>query len=280
MAISDARYTTGKPMALLATLGETMPEEVAKRLVELDVIPLAGLSDAIEAIDVAAWLGQKREPQASVLLPRGGVGRVLSEIEAKEALNAYGLPIPKLAQANDANQASLRAAEIGFPIVLKGEGIAHKSEAGAVRLNLKSDGEVQEAARVMSSESFLVEQMLSPPLAELLIGVLRDEAHGYVLSIGTGGTLTELLRDTAQLLLPTTREAVLDALSTLKVSAVLQGYRGAQPAEVEAIVDAVMSVQDYVCAQHPLEVEINPLMCYSDGVVVADALIQSGETDV
>ena len=81
------------------------------------------------------------------------------------------------------------AGSIGFPVVLKGEGVAHKTEAGAVRLGLRDAEAVKSAAGEMPTESFLVEEMVSGGIAEILIGIVRDPAHGFVLTLGAGGQL-------------------------------------------------------------------------------------------
>ena len=128
----------------------------------------------------------------------------------------------------------------------------------------------------MPCDSFLVEEMVTDPIAELLIGVVCDPAHGYVLTLGAGGTLTELLQDSASLLLPVTRDDVLNALGELRTSVLLNGYRGAPAANKDAIVDAVMAVQSYVTAEHPFEVEINPLICREQDAIAVDALIKTG----
>ena len=117
-------------------------------------------------------------------------------------LASYGLVTPKRAQvaSTEAFEGALEG--FAYPLVLKGQGAAHKSEAGLVVLDLKDQEAQREAAQEMASEGFLVEEMVTGTLCELLIGVLRDPVHGFVLTIGAGGVMTELLRDTASLMLP------------------------------------------------------------------------------
>jgi hypothetical protein len=163
--------------------------------------------------------------------------------------------------------------------VLKGEGHAHKTEAGAVALNLGDAAAVRRAAETMGARGYLIERMIGGTVAELLVGVLRDPAHGYVLTLAAGGTLAELLEDNAALLVPASRQAVGAALAGLRVARLLAGHRGAPAADVEAVVDAVMAVQAYVAAAHPAEVDINPLLCGPGAAVAADALIRLGDGD-
>ena len=131
----------------------------------------------------------------------------------------------------------------------------------------------------MGGEAFLVERMVTGGVAELLIGVTRDPAHGFVLTLGAGGILTELMADSVSMLLPVTPEDVQAALSGLRAAALVDGYRGKPPADRSAIVRAVMAVQAYVTAHAAAleEVEINPLICTPDGAVAADALIRIGD---
>jgi len=157
--------------------------------------------------------------------------------------------------------------------VLKADGLAHKTEAGGVRLNLTHDA-LPRAAQAMPADTFLVEEMVTGTVAELLIGVLRDPPHGFVLTLGAGGILTELLDDTVSVLLPVDRNTCAQALSGLKMAPVLDGYRGAPGADLDAVLDAIAAVQAYVIAHADSleEVEINPLLCTPDRAVAADAL--------
>ncbi|MBF9052564.1 CoA-binding protein [Roseobacter sp. HKCCD9010] len=278
VAAARAKKATGRPMAILASLQEAMPEEVSLRLVELGIVPFSGMDDAVAAMDIAAKLAQDAGEAPPLLLPPApGSERTLTEAEAKLALSAHGVRVPGSARADSAQAAADAATQIGFPIVLKGEGIAHKTEAGAVALNLDSAKAVMTTATAMPTESFLVEEMITDTVAELLVGVVADPLHGYVLTLAAGGVLTELLGDYVSLLLPTTPEEIRASLDGLRVARSLKGYRGKPGADIEAIVDTVLALQAYVAASAPQEVEINPLMCGTDKAVAADALIRIGE---
>jgi acyl-CoA synthetase (NDP forming) len=279
-AVAQAKAASGRPMAVLSTLGENMPEAMAGRLAGAGIVPFSGLGEAIEAMAAAASIGRRRAEEGALVLPGpASATRVLAEAQAKAELAGFGLAVPRAERAASAEQAAAAAERIGFPVVLKGEGIAHKTEAGAVRLNLFSAGVVAEEARAMPAESFLIEEMVTGTVAELLVGVVCDQAHGYVLTLAAGGTLTELFADRASLLVPSGRETVRTALEGLRVWPLLAGYRGAAAADVEAVLDAVKAVQAYVAAVQPGEIEINPLLCGPFGAVAADALIRKGETD-
>ena len=277
-AVARTRDATGKPMAVLSSLKETLPEAVAQRLIGLGIVPLSGVDEAMQAIATAAFIGQAPTPAAPLLLPpHAGPTRTMTEVEAKAALAAVGVSVPAR-RANDTVEGAVAAARsIGFPVVLKGAGIAHKTEAAAVVLNLQTAEAVHAAATAMPTRAFLIEEMVGDTVAELLIGIVADPAHGYVLTLAAGGTHTELLADSASLLVPAPREAVRAALTGLRMAPLLSGYRGSAAADVDAILDTVMAVQSYVSEARPHEIEINPLLCSPNGAVAADALIRIGD---
>ncbi|WP_439526911.1 acetate--CoA ligase family protein [Roseovarius mucosus] len=279
---AEAQRRVGKPLALIATLPDCLSESVAERAIASGLIPLAGLDDGLTAIARAAWLGQARSTPLPLLLPGTPTQpRTLTEAEAKAALAAHGLRIPQARRAATPAELTATLSDMALPLVIKAEGLAHKTEAGGVIFVHHADdlAEAQAKARAMPCQSWLIEEMIAAPIAELLIGVLRDPAHGFVLTLGAGGTLTEILRDTTSLLLPVTEADITQALSHLRTAPLLGGYRGQPTANHAAILRAVMAVQDYVIAHAATleEVEINPLLCTASDAVAVDALITKGE---
>ena len=281
-AVTATARATGKPMAIVSALAENISEATATRLIADGITPLCGMQDALDAIETAAWLGQNRNPQGEILLPGdSGPAQTLTEAEAKQILADHGLQIPRSLRANGLTELADIAPRMTFPAVLKLEGLAHKSDAGGVALNLADPQQVLDAARAMPGEKFLLEQMITGSIAELLIGVVKDPAHGFVLSIGAGGVLTEILGDVANLLLPTNPDAIRNALQTLRIWPLLNGYRGAPQADLDAIIAAVLAVQACVIANADRieEVEINPAICTARGAIAADALIRMAKPD-
>ncbi|MEC8572390.1 MAG: acetate--CoA ligase family protein [Pseudomonadota bacterium] len=274
-AMIAARERTGANAGFIATLPELMPEEVAARLMEAGVVPFSGLTEAIAACEAASLcLPETPEP---LLLPTATVEPdLIPEAEAKRQLSAYGLRVPHSKRAISATNARAVAVDLGFPVVLKGEGVAHKTEAGAVVLNLTSGQAVSDAAHDMPARSFLIEEMVTGAVAELLIGVVKDPAHGFVMTLAAGGTLTEVLQDSASVLLPASEADLETALNSLRVSRLLNGYRGAAAANREALMAAIRAVEAYVLenALGLEEIEINPLLCTPTDAVAADALMR------
>jgi acetyl-CoA synthetase len=114
---------------------------------------------------------------------------------------------------------------------------------------------------------------------ELLVGVTRDPAHGFVLTLGAGGVLTELWQDTVSLLVPAGRDQVAAALGRLRIAPLLDGYRGKPGAHMESILSAVEAIQACVIAHSDRisEIEVNPLICTHDAAIAADALIMMAQ---
>ena len=280
-AVIETRRSTGKPMAVVSLLPEGLPEDYCARLVAAGVTPLCGMGEALRAIRAAATAGTRGAAQTAPLLrPRGDVEtRVYDEAEAKALLSAAGLRVPRAQIAATAQAAAACAEQIGFPVVLKGTGLAHKTEEGAVVLGIASAAAVEATARAMACTRFLVEEMITDNLAELLVSITHDPAHGFVLTVGMGGILTELVGDTWSLLLPVSRDEIRTALAGLRMGAVLTGYRGRPAADIEAVLDTVMLLQGFVEARSGSleEIEINPLICGTSGAIVADALIRMGD---
>jgi succinyl-CoA synthetase beta subunit len=189
-------------------------------------------------------------------------------------------------------EAAKAAAELGFPVVLKVAEplIAHKTEAGAVTVNLKSAADVEAAMAKMTQSvgaylkgekiaKVLVERMVGDVVAELIVGIRRDPQFGLALVVGAGGILVELVEDAAMLLLPTTAEEVEAAIRKLKIAKLLGGYRGKPAADIPALVKSVMAIAAFAEANRAnlLELDVNPLMVRADGAVAVDALVVFGE---
>ncbi|MEM7240535.1 MAG: acetate--CoA ligase family protein, partial [Pseudomonadota bacterium] len=173
------------------------------------------------------------------------------------------------------------AAGLTAPLALKGLGIAHKTEHGAVRLGL-DPGQVATAARSMAApEGYLVEEMIEGAVAELILGVVREDPYGFALTIGAGGILTELVQDTATLLVPASADDVRRAIGQLKIAPLLRGFRGRPAADETAIVAMTMALQAYVIAEADklVELDINPVIVTPGRAVAADALIRLTDTD-
>jgi len=299
----EAHRITQKPAVLLSNFGEMLPDKMLARLCENGVTPLGGLQEGTLAIQRAGWYGERRarllaagDLERSMLrepAPIPGSATLLDEWESKQRLAACGLRVPagRRVCAADAGET---AEALGFPVAVKraSAALAHKTEAGAVKLGLESRAEVERAvAEIRESlrdrpdleDAYLVEQMVRGSVAELIIGLKRDEQFGPVLVIGSGGVLVNLIRDSATLLLPVRRERVEEALRSLAGFKLLDGYRGKPRGDIEAVIDAVLAVADFAERHFDrvLELDVNPLMVLpaGEGAIAADALIRMADGD-
>ena len=283
-AFAAAGKTVGARTAVLSTLVECMPEAYAKELIARGVAPMMGMDESLAAIEAASFLGEAHEAwqplPASALDPAKACA--LDEWEAKRRLAGCGLTTPEARLVRNAEEGERAAEAIGFPVVVKivSETILHKTEAGGVRLGLRSPEEVRRAIGDMAklSDRFLVEAMVSDAVAELIVGVTRDPQLGPVVVVGAGGVLVELLAETRTLLLPTTEAETEAAIRSLRAFKLLEGFRGRRKGDVTAAVKAVTAVARFAetNAMSLVELDVNPLMIRPEGhgAVAADALIR------
>ena len=292
---------------VVASLPEDLPEEYAKALMAQGIAPMHGIPDCLDAIAHAARIGEVRARLAHLQALADGVplstqgldplsgaahgasiqaasaapSHTLDEAAGKRALAAFGLPVPR-GQVVSAAQAPDVADSLGYPVVVKAVSaqLAHKTEAGGVQLNVPHAQGVRAAVERMAalSDRFLVEQMATQVVAEIIVGVQRDAQFGLSLTVGAGGILVELLQDAQTLLFPVARDEVLQALQSLKSWPLLAGFRGKAAGDVPALLDAVMAIAAYAQAHAPalLELDVNPVLVLpaGRGVLAVDVLIR------
>ncbi|WP_316398936.1 acetate--CoA ligase family protein [Bradyrhizobium sp. 33ap4] len=274
--------------AIVSSLPENVPEEYIPDMIERGIVPLMGISEAMDAAQAAAFIGRAwGEPQAQPIDNRASgsprdIKVTLDEAAAKVRLRESGLPVPKGQRTVSTDQAVTFSQALGFPVALKALGVAHKSEVGAVRLNLRDTEAVASAAHHLSplSSELYVERMVEGGVAELIVGFTRDPIFGAVMTLGSGGVLVELLRDSVTLMLPATRDDIEAALRALKLYPLLEGYRGRPRADVQGAIDAIAGIAEFVQrnAGEIEELDINPLIVCAEGkgAWIADALLVLG----
>jgi acetate---CoA ligase (ADP-forming) len=271
--------------AVLSSLPESLGSAIREKCLAAGVVPLQGQREALEAMDLAAAVGEawKRGVPPELHRPRAApaAAHSVSEYEAKQALRGYGVPIPRsrLIAPGDAARA---ATELGFPVVIKAASAAleHKSEVGGVVLNVRSAAEAAAAAQRLSllSPTLLVEEMVTDGVAEVLVGMRVDPQFGLLLVLGAGGVLTELLRDSVTLLPPFTAAGITAALGRLRAAPLLAGFRGRPAADVPALVEMALACSRYALENldRLAELDLNPVIVRprGQGAVAVDALIR------
>jgi acetyltransferase len=294
-----------KPAAMLWVGGCTDDREFgAKDLVEAGTPVYRNALPCLRAVRAAADFGALvrdfnaglRTPvrpapadsaAARALLEKAG--QRLTEREAKAVLAAYGLPVTREMLARDADEAVAHAGALGGAVAIKIDSpdIAHKTEAGAIRLGVHGDDAVRKAfaAVIESARQFapqaaingvLVQEMAASGV-ETMLGIVRDPVFGPVVAAGLGGIHVEVLRDIAYRVAPVTAEEARRMLRELRGYKLLEGVRGAPPADIDALVEAIVRLSWFA---HDLdreiaEVDLNPLLVFERGagVKVVDALI-------
>ncbi|MDH4581071.1 acetate--CoA ligase family protein [Pseudomonas sp. BN415] len=295
----EALERHGKAGFIASAFPELLPAAARDYLHARGVAALQGVEEGLAAWGRIAAYRERREALLargeSALVPMSpsplADGELWDEWQSKQALRAFGLPVPQ-ALLSTPERALEDADQLGYPLVLKAVSaqLPHKTEAGAVALNLKDAEALAQALGDMRQriaayapgvvfDQVLLERMATAPLAELIVGIKREQGFGLALVIGSGGVLVELLKDSRSLLLPTNDAAIRDALLSLRSAPLLTGFRGRPAADLEALVAAIRAVADYACenAGQLLELDVNPLLVSVDGAVAVDALIRIAE---
>jgi len=211
---------------------------------------------------------------------------LLTEIESKQLLKQVGISVidTKLAPARD--EAISASRQFGFPVVLKivSPDIVHKSDAGGVKLGLRTSKQVGKAYDDILSavkqkhpqaviQGVSVQKMARPGV-EVIIGMTKDAQFGPVLMFGLGGILVEILKDVSFRIVPLTKRDAGEMVREIKGYPLLEGYRGQEPVDVSKLEELLLKVSDFV-EQNPevKEIDLNPIFAYSDGAVAVDARV-------
>ena len=261
-----------------------------QRHVEVAVQCLASAADFSASRARIAHVSQAASEGAAAEATRivdaaASAGRDLLEPEARDVLKAYGITEPRHALVRSPAEVAAAAQAFGnvtLAMKVVSADILHKSEAGGVKLNLagaqalqKAFGEIDVAARAYRPGA-RVEGMLITPMAargtEVIVGVTRDPQYGPVVLCGLGGVFVEVIRDVVFRALPLTREDARVMISELRYAAVLDGARGAEPADREALADLLLRVSR-IAQLHPqiAEIDLNPVIVHAGGYTIVDA---------
>lgn len=287
----------GIPGAITSDLPENIDRESREIMIGQGVTPLQGIDTGLAALAQACRYGIRRDQINNNRENNGFVpisipvnaseSHKLDEWQGKQLINAAGIDIPDGRLCSELNVIT-GAEELGYPVVLKAVSseLPHKSEYGAVKLNLRNTdamiaavdeikASVSKASPDLKWNQFLVESMVDQVLGELLVGINTDSQFGQIMVIAGGGIWVELMDDSTILLLPTTREQILEALQGLKSFALLRGFRGKPSCDLELLLDTILSIARFAqsnCEQL-LELDINPLVITEHRVVAADVMI-------
>ncbi|MEM2905893.1 MAG: acetate--CoA ligase family protein [Candidatus Bathyarchaeia archaeon] len=212
--------------------------------------------------------------------------RLLTEHESKEVLRAYGIPTTRERLTRSPEEAVSYAEQVGFPVVLKisSPDIAHKTEAGGVKVGLRTSQEVYEAFEEINAnvkrympdariQGILVYRM-APPGTEVVVGATRDQQFGPVVMFGLGGVFVEALKDVSFRLAPVSKREAMEMMSEVKGYAVLKGFRDRKPADLDTLADILVKASALATDLKEIrELDMNPVLAYEKGAMVVDARI-------
>jgi acyl-CoA synthetase (NDP forming)/GNAT superfamily N-acetyltransferase len=212
-------------------------------------------------------------------LPGGGW---LPPAEAAELLRCYGIPLVETRMAGDSSTAARAAAELGYPVVIKADvpGLLHKSDAGAIRLDLRSPDDVGRAFEDLAAKfagrltGVLVQPMIAGGV-EVIMGVVQEPVFGPLVVFGLGGVATEVLGDHSVRLAPLTDIDADDLIRSIRAAPLLLGHRGAPAADLAALSGALLRVSRLADdLPEVAELDLNPVIARPDGVFAVDARIR------
>jgi acyl-CoA synthetase (NDP forming) len=220
--------------------------------------------------------------QALDLPPGAGT---LGEHRSKQLLKRYGVPVVNEILLAPGEIEALKSAPLAFPVAVKIESpdVPHKTEAGAVRLNVQDLSGLKQAAREVVAaarkhrpdariDGVLVQEMAAG--LEFIVGAVNDPYFGPTVAFGLGGIFTELMKDVTHRFAPFDTEAAREMIDEIKGAALLKGYRGRPPLDIAALADTLARVSLLIAdhADRIAEIDVNPLFVREQGVVAADAL--------
>lgn len=256
---------------------------------------LRGLYETPSATDDLLGLRTRRQTANALIANAASVGKtLLTEIESKQILEAYGIPTVPTKLAKNLEGAVRLAQELGFPVVLKvhSESVTHKTDVDGVKLNLANSEQVREAFNAIQSSvsakvgqgAFLgvtVQPMIRRQGYELILGSSVDSQFGPVLLFGSGGQLVEVYRDRALALPPLNTTLAQRLMEQTRIYRALQGVRGRAAVDLKALETLLVRFSELVIEQPRIrEIDINPLLASPEGLVALDARMMLFGPDV
>jgi len=268
----SAAAATEKPVLAFARSTYSCLEESRAFQEEAGLPFLQGIKPTLRALAGLGLYGERRQRGVPKLAAAIGSGADLEGEKLNVLLQRHGIGLPKQVMAGTAADAAVKAKEIGFPVAIKliAQEVVHKTESGAVVLNLKSAEEVQAEGQKLLTKTLgrghlLIQQMVQG--TEVLIGARTDPQYGPFLMVGLGGIFVEVLKDVSIRLLPIDEREAREMLKELRGHKVLDGVRGQGPRDVDALVKAMVGLSDIFAAHrdHLSDMEINPIMVRAQG---------------
>ena len=282
---------TDKPFVVVNSSSATLNTQVAVELLEAGVPLINGVEAALVAVrNLFLYRDYRRRPKSTPPVLAGGAhvdawcarltsGERLSEVEALSLLNDFGVPTVSCARATHRESLIEAAEEIGYPLALKTAAgdIDHKTDVDAVHLNLANLDELSLAYEDLSTRlgGDVTVAAMAPAGVEIGFGMVRDPQFGALIMVSAGGTLIELLNDRVTMLAPVDEREARRHIEKLGVYGLLEGARGAGRADIDALVEALVSFSVLAACLGDViaEMDVNPVMVSEEGLLALDALV-------
>ncbi len=282
---------------ICSTFPENMKKSIRSNFVAKKIAPMLGIEDTLQSLKLAADYKFKQKQQAQIevepllKVPELTHFEFLNEFESKSALSKVGISVPK-GQIISFKSIRKTAITLQFPVVLKllNSKIIHKTECGAILTNIKSKDELIQATKEMYDrlkktlksnfkDQFLIEEMVSTPIVEMIIGIEPKPQFGYSLLIGTGGVQTEIIDDTISILMPTNKNEIIRSIKKLKLYKLMNNFRSNKSVNLNGLASDIMQIISllHTKKQNCMSVEINPLFIYEQSTCAIDAVIGSSD---
>ena len=281
-----------KPLAVMSFMEAARNKELVARFQDAGIPVLPTTKYGFRALQHLQGFIEhhsiKRETKLAIPDIKTTKTKALSEYASKNLLAQYGVPVELGYVAKSPDDVKIYAEKIGYPLVMKVESddILHKSDVGGVKLNITNQQQALEAYGVILDNAaknapdakingILMQKMLKTG-TEMILGLNNDAQFGPMLLVGMGGVFVEVFQDVALYPAPLNKEEAMEMLKSLKSFKLLTGYRGALPADIDALAETMVKISNFAEENKDTlkELDINPLFIYpkGEGVAIADAL--------
>ena len=284
----DECKLVGLTPIICSTLPENINEGVGNKILKLGAIPMQGIYNCLNAVkqflDYNNFSDKKELQKFKLAQRKNDKFLNANEYHGKIRIKAKGIKVPNAQLVK--NIKDLEKIKIKFPIALKftSSKILHKTELGAVKLNINSRTELVSkyheikkslGLKAINNGIFFIEEMLPAPIAEMFLSIRSDKTFGNVLVVGMGGALTELYRDTKTFILPVSKKYISQEIKKMKFFNLINGFRNNSKVKLNMIIDEIFKIADFHSQEENgcASIEINPFFIYEDSMIAADCVL-------
>ena len=288
--INECKVTGITPI-ICSTLPENINEEVGKKILKLGGVPMQGILNCLNAVrhlvDYFSFDDRKELQSFKLVDYKNYKYKFTNEYQGKSHIKEKGIKVPIGIILQDTK--NLAKEKIQFPVVLKftSNTILHKTEMGAVKLNINNHEELIKnhikmkkmvGKKELENGLFFIEEMLPTPIAEMFLSIRQDKTFGDILVLGMGGSLTELYRDTKTFVLPVSKRFILKEIRKMRFFNLINGFRGNSKVDLNMIMAEIFKIIKFHQEEKNkcYSIEINPAFVYKDTMIASDCVLSTG----